>query len=50
MDYVKDKNLILGLINITKQVETLFLWKNPKDRNLILDSINITEQVETLFL
>ena len=46
---VKDRNLILGSIKITKQVETLlFLQKNSKDRILILDSIKIAEQVETL--
>ena len=46
----KDKSLILGLIKIAEQVETLSLQKNSKVKSLILGLIKIAEQVETLSL
>ena len=54
--YPKNRRLILDLITITEQVETLHTHtkkiknkKFPKEKSLIPGSITITEQIETLY-
>ena len=46
LNYSKDRNMLLGSISITGQVET-FCQIHIKDRNLLLGSISIAGHVET---